>query len=800
MADPEKYSIIGEMKTLDGIVKRHPDGFGFFIPDDSSHPDVYIPKQNMGDVMTNDRVQVEVHPDTWNGKFRGEIRKILSRSLSKVMGKLSLTPYREWIIKDVDNSWGANLQVKIPGTIRANEGELAIAKILSYPNGQRPFLGEVVEILGSDEDPLLDIKKVIFNNQIPFDFSSGTEAESKKFDKEIDRKLFGDRVDLTSKNFITIDGVTAKDFDDAILVESTPQGFHLWVAIADVSHYVKPGSEIDKDAYIRGTSVYFPGFVVPMLPEVLSNGLCSLKPDVFRFVVVSEIKMDFSGVVKETKFYEAVIQSKARVTYGEAQEVIDGQAPEKLRHVEDMIKKAADLAKILLAKRMREGSLELEIPETEILLDSTGNVVDIIRSERLFAHRLIEEMMLSANVAVAKFFEDNEIPAIYRIHESPAQDNIDTLNRFLETFGSGRQISGHLQKSLTRSLQELDNPQKKEILNILTLRSMKQAKYSPDNVGHFGLGFSDYTHFTSPIRRYPDLIVHRLLKSLIVPKKGYSGVSYEELATNGVHLSACEQRSTKAERQFKSIKRARFIHQHLGKEFEGVINSVNKFGFFVLLRQFDVDGLVKIDDLKGYFEFDEDSLELVNTKTGYKFCLGDSVKIQVARTDLSNGKIDFLLIEHMPEGGKSSASGFERRERSSDRRDRGSERRNLKRRSRDEDAESFSGKGSRRKFRGKSRSSRNGEAEQSGTRQGSGVAEESQQNSRRKSYKPDAELGLGSGGDSRASDRGDRGTKNKKNRHSKKKKSSGNSYFESFKGKGAKGKKSKSGGGSKRRR
>jgi ribonuclease R len=517
-------------------------------------------------------------------------------------------------------------------------------EITSYPTNNNQFLGKVTEILGDANDPMYDTKKVIINHKIPYEFTDAIETESQRFSKDVIPSKYKDRRDLTSTPLITIDGKTAKDFDDAIFVEQTGNGFHLIVAIADVSHYVKIGSAIDTEAYQRGTSVYFPNFVVPMLPEVLSNELCSLKPNVYRLCLVADMHFDFQGVIQKSEFYEAIMNSHARVTYGEAQEIVEGRCPSQFEHVKEMVLKAADLAKLLMARRFQAGSLDLEIPETELIIDESGCPIDIIRSERIFAHRLIEEMMLVANVEVAKFIGKNNSEVLYRIHEPPKLEKIEALNNHLHNFGSQISLStNHLQKQLGKALHEFTGTPQEIILNILILRSMNQAKYSSDNVGHFGLGFEDYCHFTSPIRRYPDLIVHRVLKNILrIP--GYEIPVDATLQTAGTMLSACEQRSVKAERQLHSIKKARFMQQYVGQEFDGVISSVAKFGIFVLLRQFDVDGLVKIEDLgDDQFFFTEEDMTLRGKRSGVDYKLGDTVKIQVAACDVELGQINFLL-------------------------------------------------------------------------------------------------------------------------------------------------------------
>jgi ribonuclease R len=630
-------------KKLLGVIKRHPDGYGFFIAEDKSVADIYVAKHSMEGVMSNDRVEVMARRD--GDRIRGEVLRVTERMTKNVSGHLKRMNSSQGVLRDESFAWGEDLKVSWPPQMAVKDKDWVIVNIVSYPDSLRGFQGQVEAVIGDISDPLNDNIRVLSAHSIPNEFPKNALEEAHRLPTEVRESEFRGRKDLRSKKLITIDGKTAKDFDDAIYVEKLPKGFRLWVAIADVSHYVRPGSAIDKEAYSRGTSVYFPNFVAPMLPEALSNELCSLKPHVPRLSLVAEMDMNFEGEVTRTDFYEAVILSHARVTYGEAQEVIDGNTPESLRHVADEIKRASELAHILMDRRFSEGSLNLEIPESTIELNEAGVPVDIIRSERIFAHRLIEELMLAANVAVAKFLRGKNMPAIYRIHEPPKSEALETLEHFLDAFGYHRRLdsAGGVQKRITQALKEFEGRPEETVVNILTLRSMNQAKYSPHNVGHFGLGFDDYTHFTSPIRRYPDLIVHRLVKAAL----GVSGYQREPLASleeAGTMLSACEQRSVKAERQVHAIKKARFLAKHMGEEFDGFISSVAKFGVFVTLRQFDVDGLVKVEELGGdYFEFDEDNLRLVGRKNGKAYVIGDAIRVQVAAADHQTGKVDFVL-------------------------------------------------------------------------------------------------------------------------------------------------------------
>lgn len=679
-----------------GTVKRHPDGFGFFIPDHSQLPDIYISRQEMEGVMGNDRVKVLIRRKGFSARFYGQVLDIVERAHVQVAGTWEFLNKKTGILRDHSHTWGEDIKVVVfPKNIQ--EKDWVSVRILTYPRSKNGLTGEVKKVIKDHLHPKMDVFKVLHTHSIPYEFPSDVLKEVRQLPKEVTEKDITGRKDLRHLDFVTIDGKTAKDFDDAFYVQESIRGFKLYVAIADVGHYVKPGSAIDKEAFLRGNSLYFPGFVVPMLPEKLSNELCSLQPRKARLVMVMEVFIDQSGKTSSPHFYSSIIESKARVNYGEAQDIIDEsldqkrtlkcetssqqkKVSKKFSHtlqalkqktlsqdsngtrgkislksfplkIKYVIAQAARLAEILIHNRRKRGALDLNLPETEVEIDERGEPVDIITSKRLFSHCMIEELMLVANTEVAKFLFLKKKPFLYRVHAPPLPEDIEQLNLFLKAFGFSKKLKTQgkgeknaLQKNLNAALQYFANTKHSVVLSLLVLRVLSQAKYDVDNEGHFGLSLDQYTHFTSPIRRYSDLSVHRRLKSLLSStKKLSSSLTHKNLKSKGTSLSACEQRSLKAERQFLAVKKARFLFRHIGESFEGMISAVKNFGVFVMLRDFDVDGLVHVEDLKGGFlEYDEKFLRLFSPHGSVSYAIGDDIKIKVAEVKVELGKIKFV--------------------------------------------------------------------------------------------------------------------------------------------------------------
>ncbi len=632
--------------SLTGTVRRQADGFGFVIPDDPALPDVYLPRQQMQGVMSQDKVKVAIFPRKYRkNKWAGKVLKILARRETLVVGPCFPLSDTTGLIRDDSAEWGEDLKIDMKPGQKIQKGEWVQAKILHWPASPEGFRGELVCSLGLFPRAMEDNMRVIQKHGLPAVFPQEALEEAQNFSTTAPAKSHR-RKDLSHLPFVTIDGQTAQDFDDAVCVLPQPKGWILYVAIADVSHYVRPGSALDKCAKERGNSTYFPGWTVPMLPEKLSNDLCSLKPKVPRPVFVAEIHFNSQAQKTKSVFYEGLIQSQARLTYGEAEDIIEQNQPKG--EVQQNVVSAGILAQKLLAQRIKNHFIQLEIPETEVHVNALGEPVNITQSQRVFAHQLIEELMLSANRAVAGYLHKQKAPALYRTHDLPKEDSLKLLGKFAQSLGFKTQLKGHeIHKNLSSLIAHFADHPLSEVLQMLILRSLSQAVYKAQAQSHFGLNIQPYTHFTSPIRRYSDLIVHRILKADLYKEAWpYRQKDLESIAPL---ISACEQRAVKAERHLKDIKKARFIRRHLGEEMEGRIAGLTRFGFFVKLRLYDVEGLVSSSQLAGHWEFEESLLELRSTHSRRRFKMGDLVLIRVVSADAGTAQIDFELIAHQGE-------------------------------------------------------------------------------------------------------------------------------------------------------
>lgn len=632
------------LRLLEGILKRHPDGFAFFIPDDSSHPDVYIPSGKIGSALSNDRVQVRVHQKRGGGPRScfGFVHSILKRNRAFVVGFFTVIKDQGFMERH-NLGCPENVPLDNPKKTPVQKGDCIKAKIKFHSKGDSFFTGDIVENFGPVSSSAKDdVKRVMAELDIPFGFSKESLTSADRLPDQVTERDYSDRKDLRDKAFVTIDGASAQDFDDAVFVERHPRFYRLYVAIADVSHYVQEDSVLDEEAFERGNSTYFPGFCSPMLPEKLSNNLCSLKPKLPRLAMVQEMDFDFQGERIGEDIYPAVIESRYRLTYGQAQDILDAVSSLKGDFLESL-KPAGELAQILLKRHIREQALDLDIPETLVLLNEKGETEDILKEQRLFSHQMIEQFMLSANKAVSAFLEKKQISLLYRIHESPELEKLKSLQKFSQILGFSKPFKKR--ENLIRFLSQYKDHEKTPLIHKLILRSLQQARYSAFNKGHYGLNFSSYTHFTSPIRRYCDLLIHRLIKKAL-SQDSPAFLSQKELEKQAKLISAREQNSVKAERRLKDIKRARFLQKHLGEKFSGYVSSVSSFGLFITLRQFDVEGLVRFQDLRGFWEADELGLFAKNRHSSYRIHFGDEAEVLVVKSDASTGKVDFRLLGH----------------------------------------------------------------------------------------------------------------------------------------------------------
>ena len=634
-----------KIKTLTGIVKRHPDGFGFLLPEEK-HPDVYLPPREMQGILNQDKVLIAVTENKRQRDFfSGRVLRMIKRAQDFVIGPYTPLSSKSGQIKDSSFQWGEDLKVNIKTASSLQKGEWIQVKITHWPGSLKGFCGDFISSLGVFPKALEDSMRVAREHHIPVVFSTECLKEAEALPETLHSKHLSNRKDLRKLSFVTIDGKTAKDFDDAIYIRFCEKsGWTLYVAIADVSYYVKTNSALDKTAYERGNSSYFPNLTFPMLPAKLSENLCSLKPNEDKLTLTAELHFDLTGKQTKALFYESIIRSKARLTYGKTQEILDKKTYSNSEVLKSLLA-GRELTKILRQNRSKKYFVDLDIPETEVILNSLGEPLDIIQTPRLFSHKLIEECMLAANQAVAKYLHTQKIPSLYRSHDPPPANALKSIESFVQNQGLKIQFKNlDLQKKLSLILKQFKELPLSPIIQTMVLRSLSQALYSADKRGHFGLNMENYTHFTSPIRRYNDLLIHRILKTALDKKT--PPYSQSKLQSKAKIMSACEQRSVKAERQIKDIKKARFLKKHLGEKMEGMISSVVRFGFFVKLKLYDIEGLVHIKNLKGTWQFVESLLELKAKSSGQKFKMGDLVLIQVTASNIETGQIDFALLKH----------------------------------------------------------------------------------------------------------------------------------------------------------
>ncbi|MHB8482427.1 MAG: ribonuclease R [Nitrospiria bacterium] len=641
-------------REVTGKLQTHPEGYGFVLSRVPGEPDVYISRNRMLDAMNGDTVQIRVEGSNRKGKPEGKIIRVVERAHTQVVGKYIRTEAGGRVIPN-DRKMAYDLYIPLLYELHPEPGEMVVAEITAYPAFERGPEGKIIKILGEAYAPFLDTSMVMEEFHLPKEFLSDILEEARLLPSEVAEKMLAGRKDLRHEVTLTIDGEHAKDFDDAVSAEYLQDNrIRLGVHIADVSAYVPWGSPMDREAYQRGTSVYFPDKVVPMFPEALSNGICSLNPHVDRLTYTVEMVFDEQGERVDYQIYESVIYSQARMTYTEVWDILNGPGRSSLRKKEllDTIFILKDLALKLKTKRFKRGSIDFDLPEPQILIDINGEITSILKEERNLAHRIIEECMLAANETVAEHMAKLELPFIYRIHENPSPEKIQDFHFFISNLGFS--LKGFPKKVTPKSFQEvLDQVKGKieeRVVNHLMLRSMKQAVYSTENPGHFGLAAEYYTHFTSPIRRYPDLMVHRLLKTAqkreYTPKK--IALYKKELPEIANHCSGRERVSVEAEREVVSLKKVRFMDNKIGVEFEGHITGVTSFGLFVELNDIFVEGLIHISSLEDHYLYEAKKHSLVGARFRNVFRLGDPVKVKVEKVSLEKREICFVLLDEIP--------------------------------------------------------------------------------------------------------------------------------------------------------
>ncbi len=643
-----------KIHLIPGTVQGHPDGFGFCIPD-AGGEDLFLSPREMTKVLHGDRVMVRQSGVDRRGRPEGKIVEVLDRVNRRLVGRL-LREAGVVLVAAEDRRISQDILIPPGQDMGARSSQVVMVELIEQPSAYAQPIGRVVEILGNYADPGMEIEIALRKHHLPYEFSAAAIRQTEQYPPTVQPQDWARRIDLRELPLITIDGETARDFDDAVFCEPQGKGWRLVVAIADVSFYVKPGESLDRDAFERGNSVYFPRRVIPMLPEALSNGLCSLNPEVERLCMVCDMQIDARGEIRRYRFYPSVMRSRARMTYTRVYDMIvnpQGETARQYAWLLPHVQHLDALYRILAKAREKRGAIEFETIETLMIFNDQGKIERIVPSGRNDAHRLIEECMLAANVCASDFLKEHGHPALYRIHEGPTPEKLEKLRGFLAEFGLplGGGDTPHA-KDYCKLMERIQGRPDEQLLQTVLLRSMQQAVYSPDNVGHFGLAYEHYTHFTSPIRRYPDLLIHRAIKAVLEDKK-YRAGDWHAL---GMHCSMTERRADDATRDVELWLKCYYMQDKVGECFTGTVAGVTGFGLFVALDEVYVEGLLHVTELgNDYFHFDSVRHEMVGERTGLRYRLGDRLRVKVARVDMESSKIDFVLDQE-PEARPSRAA------------------------------------------------------------------------------------------------------------------------------------------------
>ena len=651
----KRYALPEKLDLFKGTVIGHREGFGF-LHVDGNKDDLFIPNHQMQRVMHGDFVLAQ--PAGLDRRGRREVRivRVLESRKKQIVGRFFLENGFSYVVPD-DNRIGRDILVPNEHRNGARMGQVVVVELQERSASFNQPIGVITEILGDNMAKGMEVEIALRNHDIPHKFPSAVEKYVKKFTEEVPEEAKKGRVDLRNLPLVTIDGEDARDFDDAVYCEKHGKGWKLWVAIADVSYYVRLRSALDVEAHNRGNSVYFPNRVVPMLPEILSNGLCSLNPQVDRLCMVCEMQISAKGKLTDYRFYEAVMNSHARLTYTKVAKMLEGDEELRSRystlvpHLEDLYK----LYQALLGARHQRGAIDFETIETKFIFNAMGRIERIEPVVRNDAHKIIEECMILANIAAANFMEKHKEPALYRIHATPSEEKLTSFRTFLSEFGLT--LEGGLKpttKDYAALLEKVKERPDHELIQTMLLRSLSQAVYHADNIGHFGLALEEYAHFTSPIRRYPDLTLHRGIKYLLAKEQGAKRkttdtggyhYSFNEMDLLGNHCSMTERRADDATREVADWLKCEYMQDHVGGEFSGVISSVTGFGLFVRLDDLFIDGLVHISTLENdYYQFDAAKQRLIGENSGMQYRLGDKVRIKVEAVHLENKMVDFSLM------------------------------------------------------------------------------------------------------------------------------------------------------------
>ncbi|OAI04602.1 ribonuclease R [Methylomonas methanica] len=645
----QKYSLGSGDNTIAGRVLGHPEGFGFLKPDDGSE-DLFLSPREMKPLMPNDRVVVRVAGIDRRGRREAAVIEISERNTHQVVGRFFTEGRVAYVVPD-NKKIAHEVLIAKEDVGHAKQGQIVVAEIIQQPSQHCQPLGRITEVLGAHMAPGMEIEMAIRSHDLPNQWPDQLLEEIKALTPQVPESAKQGREDIRKLPLVTIDGEDARDFDDAVYAQKTPKGWKLLVAIADVSHYVKVDTALDAEAKNRSTSVYFPEKVIPMLPEILSNGLCSLNPDVDRLCMVCELLINEEGNVLRSRFFEAVMRSHARLTYTDvAKMLVDGdqKLAKKYATLLPHLQTLHGLYKVMRNQRELRGAMDFDTQETKIVFGPERKIAEIVPLQRNDAHKLIEEFMITANTAAARFLNKKKMPRLLRIHDGPGPEKLLALKTFLGELGLF--LGGKAQPTPLDYMHLLESVKDRpdaHLIQTILLRSMSQAVYSPETKGHFGLALDAYAHFTSPIRRYPDLLVHRAIRHCLAGKSVDSfHYTHPDMVLLGEHCSANERRADDATRDVVSWLKCEYMMDKIGEEFEGVISAVTGFGFFVELQSIYVEGLVHIASLvQDYFAFDASKHQLFGERTGVRYRLGDMVKIRVVRVNLDDKKIDFELIQ-----------------------------------------------------------------------------------------------------------------------------------------------------------